>query len=272
MTATTTAGLFSHETTTQLIVEPLFRTSVALRTLTVIRTDSSEYWLPTVGLGSAAFVAELDPIADANLSASMVHVVPKKVGAIQTVSNEAAADANAANIIGQAIVSGLADETDKAFFLGVTDGPEGLPGIAGVEEVILDPTEPLDAITDGITVIEANGGQASAIYMGPESWGDLSKLKVTDDSRQPVLSPQGGLDSAQPRSLFGLPVYVTRHLEDEMWVLDKARTVAVVRLPFTAAVGAGTAFELDGVQVRATGRVEFASVYPATVAHLTPGT
>ncbi len=270
--ATTTANLFSHETVTSLIVEPLFRESVALNTLRRIMTDSTEYYLPKVGLGSAAFVAELDPIADANVTAAMVQVTPKKVGAIQTVSNEAVRDANAATIVGQAIVAGLADETDKSFFLGVADGPDGLPGIVGVEEVAGDADNPLDGISDAITAIEANGGQAGAIYMAPSAWGELSKLKVTDESRQPVLSPQGGLDSAQPRSLFGVPVFVSRHLDGESWVLDPTRTVAVVRMPFTAAVGDGTAFELDGVQVRATGRLEFASVYPETVAHITEGT
>ncbi len=268
--STTTTNLFSYETVNSLIVAPLFEESVALRTLRRIETAASEYWLPKVGLGSAAFVAELEPIADADIESEMVHVVPKKVGAIQTVSNESARDANAASIIGRAIVSGLADETDKAFFQGVVGGPDGLPGIVGVEELTFDADSPLDAISDAITAIEANGGMAGAIYLGPTTWGDLSKLKVTAESLQPVLSPQGGLDSAQPRSLFGVPVHVTRHLTGEAWVVDVTRTVAVIRQPFSAAVGEGTAFAIDGVQVRATGRVEFASVYASTVAYIAP--
>ena len=264
--STTTASLFSHQTVNDLIVQPLFQQSIALRTLRRIETSSSEYWLPKVGLGEAAFVGELEPIADANVVSEMVHVVPRKVGAIQVISNEAASDANAASIIGAAVVAGLADETDRAFFQGVSGGPEGLPGISGVEELTSDDAAPLDAYSDAITAIEANGGQATAIYMGPTAWGTLSKLKVAVDSLQPVLSPMGGLDSAQPRSLFGVPVFVSRHLVDSAWVVDTSRTCAVIRLPFSAAVGDGTAFAVDGVQVRATGRVEFASVYPGTVA------
>ena len=127
---TTTASLFSYETVNSLIVKPLFLESVALRTLRRIEATSTEYYLPKVGLGEAAFVGELEPIADANVVSSMVRVVAEKSRCDSGCLNESVSDANAATIVGQAIVSGLADETDKSFFQGVVGGPEGLPGIS----------------------------------------------------------------------------------------------------------------------------------------------
>lgn len=271
---TTTADLFSIETVRELIVKPLFLQSVALQTLRRLETSSSRYYLPKVGLGDAAFVAELDELTDADVDASMLEVVPKKVGAVQIVSSESADDANAAQIIGAAIVAGLADRVDHAFFVGDDPiGPAGLPGIVGVTDVDADPQASLDPYSDAVAEIEAVGGKAGAIYMSPATWAALAKLKTNNtDSAQPVLSPQGGIDQAQQRALFGVAVHVSRHVEDDTaWVVDTTRTVAILRVPFTAKVDTSVKFLEDGVAVRAIGRVEFASVYPQTVAKITPG-
>lgn len=126
----TTADLFSYETVNRLVTEPLFQASVALATLTPLRTIATTVSIPTVALGTASFVTELTPLTDANVAAEMLPVTPKKVGAVQIVSRESATDAAAAPIIGRALVASLADTIDQAFFLGNAGAasPAGLPG------------------------------------------------------------------------------------------------------------------------------------------------
>ena len=104
--------------------------------------------------------------------------------------------------------------------------------------------------------------------MGPSEWGTLSKLKVGTDSLQPVLSPMGGLDSAQPRTLYGVPVYVSRHLADDGWVLDTPAPSPWSGSPSLPRLGRQRVRTGRHASPRATGRVEFASVYPATVASI----
>lgn len=270
---TTTTNLFSHETVNRLVVEPLLAESVALSTLRVIRTQSTIYYLPTVGNGTAAWVDELQTIPDAGVDASMAEVRPRKVAATATVSNESVSDANAAAMIGGAIVSGLAQEADRAFFAGAAPtGPAGIPAIIGTQAITGDPAAGLDPYVDGISAIESVGGQAGAIYVAPATWASLSKLKATTGSNQPVLSPEGGISEAQARSLFGVPVYTNQYVAaGEAWIVDVTRTVAVIRLPFTVENDSSVLFASDGTMVRAVGRVEYASAYPETIAHISSG-
>ena len=217
-------------------------------------------------MASAGFVEELETLVDAEATSSMLEVVPKKCGNVQTISNEAVADANAATIIGEALVAGLASTVDAALFGEAEGGPDGLPGVAGYQTVNADPSDGIDAYSEAIGKVEGAGTTAGAIFMNPTVWSDLSRIKVEDGSEQPVLSAVGGLSQAQPRGLFGTPVIVSSQCPEEAaWVVDTQRVCAVLRMPFTTAVNAGIAFELDGVQVRAVGRVEFAAPYPDAV-------
>jgi len=269
-TEVTTSELFSSEVVNALVVEPLFEESVALSVLRTIRTTATSYSLPKTNRGQAGFVGELETLPDAELAPEMVLVTPKKVASYQVVSNEAIADAEAATIIGAALVDALAQAVDDAFFNGASPaGPEGLPAIADAQPVVGTVTDP-DAYVDAIAAIEAVGGRAGVIFMSPDSWAGLSKVKTDDtDSNQPVLNAPGALAVGATRALFSVPVVVSNKCEDGVaWVLDTSRTIAVVRMPFTVAVSEGPLFGKDGTAIRAIGRVEFASVYGETVAYI----
>lgn len=129
-----------------------------------------------------------------------------------------------------------------------------------------------DAYIDATALIEGVGGTAGAIYMSPAAWSDLAQLKVTAGSEQPVLVAPGGLSGAAQRSLNGIPVYVSSKCDDDVaWVVDTTRTVAVVRMPFEVSTSDSGVFSIDGLAIRAIGRVEFASVYGETVVQVGGG-
>jgi hypothetical protein len=49
----------------------------------------------------------------------------------------------------------------------------------------------LDAVVDGITAVEADGGNVDTILASPASWGAVSKLKTAEDSNESLLGPAG---------------------------------------------------------------------------------
>jgi len=259
--------LFSTEAVNDLVVTPLFRTSVALAALRTVPVRGTSVWLPTVSSGTASWYSDLDEIAESGAAAAEVEITPRKVAALRTVSNESAADASAASILGQALVSELAMAVDKGAFTGSgPKGPLGFPGIVGPSTVVGAPDD-LDVFIDAIAAVEAAGGQAGAIFLNPSTWAALSKIKSTAGGSLPVLSPS--VAGAVTRSLYGVPVHVSQFVDAAVaWVVDVERTAAFVRMPFNVAVDTSSAFTRDGVQVRATGRVEIASMYPLTVCRI----
>lgn len=217
--------------------------------------------------GSAGWFAELAPISDVGISADEMPVSPRKVAATQIVSNESAADANAAQMVGQALTNALSQTVDEAFFTGGgVNGPDGLPGLTAMSTVVAAADTTLDLYVDAIAAVEDAGGQAGAIYVSPATWALLSKIKSGTGSAQPVLSPQGNLSGATTRSLFGVPVYTSRFVEaSTAWVLDPSRVVVVERTPASVAVDASVKFFEDATVLRATMRLEFAAPLNAIV-------
>jgi HK97 family phage major capsid protein len=272
VTEVTTSELFSAEVVNELVVEPLFQASIALSTLRRITTQSTSYSLPKTNRGSAGFVPELTQLPDAELAPEMIQITPKKCATYQVASNESVNDAQAAVIIGTALVDALAMAVDDAFFNGALNGPDGLPGIIDVQQVVGGAVDDPDSYVDGVSLIESVGGRAGAIYMSPASWAALAVLKVTDGSRQPVLLAPGAVGNAAQRSLNGVPVFVSSKCPDDVaWIVDVTRTIAVVRMPFEVAASDSGVFNLDGTAIRAVGRVEFGSVYGETVAMIGGG-
>lgn len=269
----TTANLWSAETVRDLVTEPLFATSVVLDSgLTRISTSATKVYVPRVGGGTAAWTNELDPLVDAAVSAEEIEVVPKKVACLQLVSNESVNDASAANLLGRALVSALADRCDHAFFVGdQPKGPSGLPGAGGaVVTVAADPASGLDPYTDAIATIESVGAAPSVIWMNGADWATLSKIKTAAGDARPVLNPQP--TGAGDRSLQGLPVRVCKHCPvGTAYVADAARIVVVDRQPAQVEVDSSAAFTQDGTYVRAIERVEFCFPEDGVVAKIHSG-
>jgi HK97 family phage major capsid protein len=269
----TTTDLFNIETINSLIVQPVFNQSVALSSgLTRMSTTATTVYIPSVAGGSAGWFKDLDPIGDAGISADETPITPKKCAATQVVSNESASDAQAANLVGQALTNALSQTVDEAFFTGGgVNGPAGLPGIAGISPVTGDPDASLDLYVDAISEVEDAGGKAGAIYVSPATWAALSKIKTNAGSTQPVLSPDFGLSRETTRSLFGVPVHTSRFVPaDTAWVLDPSRVIVVERTPATVAVDTSIKFDIDATMLRATMRLEFTAPIPGVVAKIAP--
>ncbi len=268
-----TNDLFSLETVNSLIVQPVFEQSVALASgLKRLSTSSTTVYIPVLNGGSAGWFPELTTISDAGIGADEVPVTPKKVAATQVVSNEAAGDANAAQMVGQALTNALAQSVDQAFFLGIdTDGPAGLLGVTAMSKVTGDADTSLDLYIDAIAKVEEAGGTAGAIYVSPATWALLSKIKTGTGSAQPLLSPQNNLAGATTRSLFGVPVFTSRYVAgNTAWVLDPSRVIVVERTPSTVAVDTSIKFFEDASVLRATMRMEFIAPLPGVVCEIAP--
>jgi hypothetical protein len=65
-----------------------------------------------------------------------VQVVPKKLAAYADITNESVGDANAAEIVGQAMAQALAHKVDAAFF--TSGGPTRHPSLASATVLTVD--------------------------------------------------------------------------------------------------------------------------------------
>jgi HK97 family phage major capsid protein len=193
-------------------------------------------------------------------------VTPKKVAAIQAASNESVLDANAAQILGQALVDAVISTVDDAFVNGGgTNGPSGLPGVTGTSTAVGD-TKTLGPYLSAISKIQSAGGSPSAIFVAPDDWAALQALPSTVNSNVPALTPLAGPAVAATPVLYGVPLSPVAALTPgTAWVVDGQRTVVVERMPASLATNDGPLFSSDGLMVRVVMRLEYASVYPLTV-------
>jgi hypothetical protein len=94
-------------------------------------------------------------------------------------------------------------------------------------------------------------------------------LPATVGGGVPALSPSTGAASAPSTTLYGLQLVACPALTPgTAWVLDGSRSLAVQRIPAEIAVSDQSEFDRDGIAVRARLRMEFASIYPATVCRI----
>lgn len=269
--AITTATAFTAQFYRQLILEPLFVESVALRALRRIEINTTSAYLPRVTSGSVAWVPEASEIPDSGAGVDLLAVTPRKVAALAIVSNEATGDANAAEMLGQALARAVAVEVDRALFRGGgTNGPAGLPGVAGVVAVNADPTSGLDPWTDAVAAVESNGARATVGFVSPTTWAALSKVKESTGSNKPVLAdPATGPTGEVARSIGGLPVLVSASIANgEAWVVDGSRVAAVVRTDGEVRADTSARFTSDSTVVRVISRVGFGVPYPGSVVRI----
>jgi HK97 family phage major capsid protein len=267
----TTASLFTVQSIRELVTDPLFRRSVVLDSgLIRLDTDSTKVLLPVISGGTAGWHVELQTLTDANVAASELEVVPRKIGCLQLVSSEAASDANAAQLVGSALVSALASGVDQQFFLGTdADGPDGLEDFYsdGLEVVDASASTSLDPYTDGVAALEDNGATPSVIWMRGSTWAALSKVKQASGSTMPVLNPQP--TGSTSRSIQGIPVRVSQYVpEATAYVADTSQIVAVHRTDPSVEVDRSAAFVSDGVYIRAIERISWAIPAAGMVARI----
>ena len=124
----------------------------------------------------------------------------------------------------------------------------------------------LDALSDAIAQIEAEGGTADVIVTSPLGWSAVSKLKTAVDSNQSLLGPPG---VAAARVLLSVPVRVAARVpEDTLLVIDK-RAVLSAFSPLEVATSEHASFRRRSIETRLWWRIGATITHPDRVIELT---
>ncbi|WP_377640101.1 phage major capsid protein [Oryzobacter terrae] len=269
MPLVTTADLRSEDFYRQLVIPALNEASVVLRSIRRIDTTATKVNLPIVNDANVGWVAEGAPLPDAGVSPDLVQVVPRKLAAYADITNESVGDANAAEIVGQAMAQALARKVDAAFF--TTGGLSAPPALdtAAVLEVDADPTTGIDPYIDSMAQMEAAGSTPTVIFANPLDWAALAKVKESTGSNRPVLVASSGPTLASSRSLNGLPVEISSGVpQGAAYVVDGTRTAVVVRQDGSVEADRSIGFRNDITVVRVVGRFAFGFLYASATARI----
>ncbi len=259
----------------ELIVTPLERDSLALRATRVLPTTRDAIQIPMLTEDVPTdFVAEGAELPTGEPVVNEATLTPTKIAALTVISSELAEDSEpaAVELIGQSIARSIRLKLDQAFLLAASGGlpsPGVLTGSSYTDGGQLG--DNLDGISDAIGSVESASGQATAIVMNPQTWGRLAKLKVlASDSNQPLLGVgESGVNQAQVRTLFGVPVYVDHAVAAEViGVWDSSAVATALRRDVKVETDASRYFDSDSVAVRATLRADWKVLDPARVVKL----
>lgn len=263
----------------ELIVFPLERDSLALRTTRTMATGRDSLQIPMLTEDVPVdFISEGQELPQGEPVVNEATLTPRKIAALTIISSELAEDSEpaAVELIGQSIARSIRLKLDQAFLLAAAGGLPS-PGVLTGDNFTDGGTlgDNLDAISDAITSVEAAGGRADVITMGPATWGRLSKLKVlATDSNQPLLGVgESGVNQAQQRTLFGVPVFVDYSVAAEVVaVWDSSAVATAMRRDVKVESDTSRYFDSDSVAVRATLRADWKVLDPARVVRLDAAT
>ncbi len=217
---------------------------------------------------AADYVAEGQPIPEADPDLSEVVIYSSKISQLIRLSNELYGQPDTASQLAQSVSRALVKKADAAFIsqaapTGGAHAPSaGMTNVAGIVNggsVAGD----LDTLVDAIADLQANGSTPSHIVVGPAGWAELRKLKVGSAYNQSLL---GAGSSDSPQLLLSLPVLVNREVPALSGVvLDRSAVVSAVG-PVVVAVDNSVFFTSDSVALRATWRIGFNVVRPDRIA------
>lgn len=220
---------------------------------------------------AAEFVAEADPIPEANPALNEVTVYTGKVSQLVRLSNEQYRQAGTAGTLSQSVRRAVITRANQAFLTqaaptspAVTP-PAGLLNATGIEDggAVADD---LDALVDLFATIEANGGQVSHLIMAPDAWASLRKFKTGTGSAAGLLG--AGTEDAT-RMLLDAPVIVSSAMTDGTGLaIDRGAVVSAVG-PVRVATSEHAYFSSDSVGLRCTWRIGWNLVRPDRVGKFT---
>lgn len=218
--------------------------------------------------GPTGFVPEGTQIPSAQQQFSEVVVQTSKLATLGYYSYETLAQPEAARLIVESLSRSLANSANAAYLSNAGGGPGAGPvgllnaGIADGGAI----TDSLDALVDAVAGIESDGGQATHIITGPDSWANLSKLKRATDSNESLVG--AGVVAAE-RLLLGLPVLVDKNIPaGQLVVMDKAAVVSA-ESPIRLARSEDAMFSSDVIAIRLIWRIGFSVQRPNRVVKLT---
>lgn len=274
-TSAPTGVSLSPEERAQLIIQPLERDSLALRTARVLRTIRDQVQVPLLADDVPTdFVAEGAELPQGEPVVNEATLRPRKIAAMTVLSSELAEDSEpeAVSLIGQSIARSIRTKLDQAYLFAATGGlpsPGVLTGTSIVDGGVLGAN--LDAISDAITTVEANGGTANVITMSPATWGRIAKVKTEGTSNAPLLGVDG--TPVGERSLFGVPVFVdSAVVADVIGVWDSNAVAVALRRDVKVESDTSRYFDTDSVAIRATLRADWTVLDPQRVVKISGGT
>jgi HK97 family phage major capsid protein len=269
-TTVTGAAILSPEQISQLVIIPLIETSVAMRASTVVQVGSHQLRVPRVTADpAAAWVAEGAEIPVTDPTLDELDIVPKKLAGLTVITNELAADTSPAalGIVGDGLVRDLARKCDSAFFGNtVANGPSGLLSITPTAADAGDAWTNLDAFEFAKSNAEQHNTVADTFVSNPATALKIATLKesTTAGSNRALL--QADPTAPATRVVSGVPLLTSPSIaNDIVWALPKARIILALRQGTTVESDRSVFFTSDRTAIRATVRVSWGFVDPASI-------
>ncbi|AXN45598.1 Phage capsid family protein [Mycobacterium marinum] len=265
------AAAWTPEDYGKLIDLVIAEKSIAFQAGTVISTGSETIRFPMQTADpSVGWYAENTQISLADPSNNELVITPKKVAGLTQTSNEAAEDSNpaVAEVIGRSLARSIAKKIDAAFFANTTsNGPSGLLSLSASYNVVDTGTitwDSLDPIHQAKHDALADGAELTHIILAPDVALTLATAKETADSFRGLLD-----NVADGVSLAGLKLLVSTDVASgNAWAVDASQVIVAQRTGTKIVKSDQSAFDYDGVQIRATARVSWGFANPAGVVRL----
>jgi len=257
-----------------LVIQPVVRNSIFAQVATIVVTDANEYRVPVVEADvTAGWFAEGQEISPSDPTLNELVLVPRKVAALTTISEELAndSDPNAAEIVGGSIARALVEQIDRAAFTAAAaPAPAGLSTLTGIQSYTGGAAtfQNLDFAAEAISKAETVGATITSFVTSPATALALAKIKEASGSNKPVL----GSDPTQPtsRNILGVPLLVSPYIAaNTLWAVDRSRLYFVVRQGATVEADRSVYFTSDRVAIKGKMRATFGFVHPASVVKVT---
>lgn len=215
------APLLGPEQIADLLVLPVFRTSVAGQVFSRLDTSAHTVRIPIITADpSAAWIPEGTEIPVSEGELDELIVTPAKLGGLAVVSSEMIQDSyagngDAATLIGQGLARDIARKVDEAAF-----GPAmAAPAPGGLSSLPLISTVPapgtwanLDPFVMAAGLVEAVYGSVTAWVCNPAELVLLQLIKQGTTSAQDIAIQDA--TSATGRAVLGRPIYASPAVPD----------------------------------------------------------
>ncbi len=252
--------------------------------LTVLSTERDSVVYPALTADVApAWYAEASPITPGDPTFASITATPRKLAHLVQCSNEVLDDSDPSilDILNGHLLRVLALKLDIGLFEGSGTAPEirglaNVPGIQTVDAGTNGAQPSLDQIADAVALLEAANTTATAIVMSPRTFGKLRKAKDVDGNY--LLGP--AVAGQTPRSLFGVPVYVSGQLStteaagtagnvgSSIYVYNAAEVVYVRRQEIELELDRSRLYNSDQSELRAKLRGDLLVPNPSAVVRI----
>ncbi|MDN6707403.1 phage major capsid protein [Corynebacterium glyciniphilum] len=271
----TTADLIGNaEGHVSTILRGLDKSSVVAQIARTTTTDATTLSFPlAVPEGDVAWVTEGAELSEYDARFDQIEVVPRKVGAVSSVTSEALDDAGTAfnadfaDVLLTGLTGKIARAVDQAFF-GEHQGimPPGLRSVADVTTIQVDGAwENTDPFLAAISEAQGRRTEITAFAAHPSDALALSSVKRGVGSNESLLSPSAA-EGGPATLIAGVPLVTSPFIEPGViWGIPGEYCHMVVRREATIARSTDAQFSSDRVMFRATSRIGFGFTYPKAI-------